>query len=93
MPLLSLDMFKAKLKDQSRIMMETIELLIREHKITPEMGTSLMNDSAYVYDIQANLISMAATVFINRTGQSIDVEQGMSLSDSELSEVVNRVSE
>jgi len=90
LPLLSLDMFKAKLKDQSQIMMETIEMLIREHKISPEMGTSLMNDSAYVYDIQANLISMAATVFINRTGQSIDVEQGLALTDSELSKVVNQ---
>ena len=86
-------MLRATLKDQRKIMMETIEMLIREHKISPEMGTSLMNDSAYVYDIQANLISMAATVFINRTAESIDVEQGMSLSDSELSEVVNRASE
>ena len=93
LPLLSLDMLRATLKDQRKIMMETIEMLIREHKISPEMGTSLMNDSAYVYDIQANLISMAATVFINRTAESIDVEQGMSLSDSELSEVVNRASE
>jgi phosphate:Na+ symporter len=74
-------------------MMETIEMLIREHKISPEMGTSLMNDSAYVYDIQANLISMAATVFINRTAQSIDVEQGLALTDSEISEVVNQESE
>ena len=93
LPLLSLDMLRATLKDQRKIMMETIEMLIREHKISPEMGTSLMNDSTYVYDIQANLISMAATVFINRTAKSIDVEQGMSLSDSELSEVVNRASE
>jgi phosphate:Na+ symporter len=90
LPLLSLDMLRARLKDQSKMMMETIEMLIREHKISPVMGTSLMNDSAYVYDIQANLISMAATVFINRTAQSTDVEQGMSLTDSELSEVVNR---
>jgi len=93
LPLLSLDMFKAKLKDQSQIMMETIEMLIREHKISPEMGTSLMNDSAYVYDIQANLISMATTVFIKRTAESINVEQGLVLTDSELSEVVNRTPE
>lgn len=93
LPLLSLDMLKATLKEQSQIRMETIEMLIREHNISSEMGTSLMNDSAYVYDIQSNLISMAATVFINRTAESINVEQGLALTDSELSEVINRAAE
>jgi len=90
--LLSLDMLKAKLKDQNKLMMENIEVLIREHKISAEMGTSLMNDSVYVYDIQANLISMAATVFINHSRQSIDAERELTLTDSELSKVVNSVS-
>jgi len=87
-PLLSQDMLKAQLKEQNQQMMENIEVLIRENKISAEMGTSLMNDSAYVYDIQSNLISMAATVFINQSTVSIDVEREMVLSDSELSEVV-----
>jgi len=88
LPLLSQDMLKAQLKDQNRQMMEAIEVLIREHKISAEMGTSLMNDSAYVYDIQSNLISMAVTVFINHSRQSIDVEREMTLTDNELSEVI-----
>ena len=88
LPLLSLDMLKAKLKNQNQEMMENIESLIREQKISPEMGTSLMNDSTYVYDIQAHLISMAGTVFINHSVQSIDVEREMALTDSELLKVV-----
>jgi len=88
LPLLSQDMLKAQLKEQNQQMMENIEVLIRENKISAEMGTSLMNDSAYVYDIQSNLISMAATVFINQSADSTDVEREMMLSDSELSEVV-----
>ncbi|NOR71210.1 MAG: Na/Pi cotransporter family protein, partial [Methylomarinum sp.] len=89
LPLLSQDMLKVKLKDQNIVMMENIEVLIREHKISSQMGTSLMNDSAYVYDIQSNLISMATTVFINYATQSIDAEREMTLTDSELLNVVN----
>ncbi len=87
--LLSLDMLKARLKEQNQSRMEKIELLIREHKISAEMGTSLMNDSAYVYDIQHNLISMATTAFVNYADQLLDAERGIALSDSELSDVVN----
>ena len=89
LPLLSQDMLKVRLKDQNIVMMENIEVLIREHKISSQMGTSLMNDSAYVYDIQSNLISMATTVFINYAIQSIDAEREMTLTDSELLNVVN----
>ena len=81
-------MLKAKLKNQNQQMMGNIERLIREQKISPEMGTSLMNDSTYVYDIQAHLISMAGTVFINHSVQSIDVEREMALTDSELLKVI-----
>jgi len=93
LPLLSLDMLKATLKDQNKLMVETVESLIREHKITPEMGTSLMNDSAYVYDIQSHLINMAATVFINYSIESTAAEREMLLTDSELLKVVTSKTE
>lgn len=93
LPLLSLDMLKAKLKDQNKLMMENIEALIRERKISAEMGTSLMNDSVYVYDIQYNLISVASTVFIDHSTESIEIEREMALTDSELSEVVESAPE
>lgn len=93
LPLLSQDMLKAKLKDQNKLMMENIEALIREHKISAEMGTSLMNDSVYVYDIQYNLICVASTVFIDHSTESIEIEREMALTDSELSEVVESAPE
>ncbi|MDB2405681.1 Na/Pi symporter, partial [Arcobacteraceae bacterium] len=37
----------------------TLDGLIRNGQITNEMATSLMNDSAYAYDISKNLITMA----------------------------------
>ncbi len=88
LPLLSLDMLKARIKDQRRIAIETIENLIREHKISADAGTSLMNDNAYLYDIQTNLIAMAETVFVNYAAKSVKAEQELALSDHELLEVI-----
>ncbi|WP_031435501.1 Na/Pi cotransporter family protein [Methylomarinum vadi] len=89
LPLLSLDMLKGTIKDQRRIAIETIENLIREHKISADEGTSLLNDNAYVYDIQANLVSMAQTVFVDYATKSVKAEQALALSDHELLEVIN----
>lgn len=42
----------------------TLDTLIRNHWITNEMATSLMNDTTYAYDISKNLIEMAKVLFI-----------------------------
>ncbi len=93
LPLLALNMLKAKLHDQNRNMIETVEQLIREQKITSQMGTSLMNDSVYVYDIQFNLIEMAATVFLDYHSQSLNAQREISLTPNELSRVVDEMTE
>jgi phosphate:Na+ symporter len=51
----------------------TLDNLIRNSLITNEMATSLMNDSAYAYDISSNLISMAQSMFskINMSDESV----------------------
>jgi len=41
----------------------TLDNLIRKGLVTNEMATSLMNDSAYAYDISKNLIDMAEITF------------------------------
>ena len=43
----------------------TLDNLIRNSLITNEMATSLMNDSAYAYDIHSNLIAMAEIIFVD----------------------------
>jgi len=43
----------------------TLDHLIREGMITNEMATSLMNDSAYAYDISKNMIAMAEILFLD----------------------------
>ncbi len=48
--------------------------LISQGLITPEMGTSLMNDSAYAYDTARHLIEMGETLFVARSPQ-MEAEQ------------------
>lgn len=88
LPLLSLDMLKGRIKGQRQSAIEIIESLIREHKISAEAGTSLLNDNAYVYDIQSNLLSMAETVFVNHAADSVKAEKELALTDHELLEVI-----
>ncbi len=64
----------------------TLDKLIREGLITNEMATSLMNDSAYAYDISKNLIDMAEVAFADRssTDMSLNEEMSMNAEDIEL---------
>ncbi|MGR8932070.1 MAG: Na/Pi cotransporter family protein, partial [Gammaproteobacteria bacterium] len=89
LPLLSLDTLKGRVKEQRQSANEIIENLIRERKISAEAGTSLLNDNAYLYDIQSNLLNMAETVFINYAAESVKAEKEMALTDHELLEVIN----
>ncbi len=50
-----------------------IILLLRNHKITPQMATSLLNDGQYVKQITGNLISMATSLY-DVFAQSTDAE-------------------
>ncbi|WP_373031288.1 Na/Pi cotransporter family protein [Sulfurovum sp.] len=64
----------------------TLDKLIREGLITNEMATSLMNDSAYAYDISKNLIDMAEVTFtdISTNTISFNEELAMNAEDIEL---------
>jgi len=71
--------FRARMEEEDIIANGTLDGLIREQRITPDMATSLMNDSAYTYDIQNNLINAAEIVFANLYSTEID----MALTDAE----------
>ncbi len=59
-----LSRFNRVIREQDDTMNSTIDALIREHKITSLEGSSLINDSAYMYEIKRNFIDMAETVFV-----------------------------
>ncbi len=86
--LLSFDVFKIKMKEQDQQMNAKIDSLIREHKITAIAGTSLINDSAYLYAIKKNLIQMAETVFIMPKEKELAAQRELALDDNELVNVM-----
>lgn len=62
---------------------KTLTALIRNQKITPTMGTSLMNDSAYVYNISQKLILSLKLMFIYETKEHKEARKAIMPVDDE----------
>jgi phosphate:Na+ symporter len=67
---------------------ETLNNLIRNKQITNEMATSLMNDSAYAYNISKRLITMAEIVYVY--SDTDELMNDMALDDEELDKILNQ---
>ncbi len=91
LPLLSLDTLKASIKNDDLQMNRTIETLIREQKITPETGSSLINDSAYMRSIKKNLLKAAETLFLYGNNGATGVEHQLALNETEINDVIHSV--
>ena len=91
LPLLSLDSLKAIIKNDDMLMNRVIETLIREQKITPEDGSSLINDSAYMLNIKKNLVKAAETLFLHGSTGNGGVEAQLALNEAEINDVVQTV--
>jgi len=61
----------------------TLDNLIRKGLVTNEMATSLMNDSAYAYDISKNLIDMAEITFST-------VNEEMSMDSDDIKSILDK---
>jgi len=62
----------------------TLDDLIRHNLITNEMATSLMNDSAYAYNIGKNFIAMAEVIFIDTFSDMKDIAEELIISDEDV---------
>ncbi|MFI3120957.1 MAG: Na/Pi symporter [Methylococcaceae bacterium] len=91
LPLLSLDTLKASIKNDDLQMNRAIETLIREQKITPETGSSLINDSAYMRSIKKNLLKAAETLFLYGNNGATGVEHQLALNETEINDVIHSV--
>ena len=87
--LLSLDEIRLSLLEWDKRQNLRYYRLIREGRITPEMGSSLMNDAGYVDDIHDSLLAMATTLFSQNKRQRNAVERELSLDDVELDEILS----
>ncbi len=54
------------------------------------MATSLMNDSAYAYNISKNLIAMAEITFSDRNDNVVSLHEEMAMSDEEIAEIIEQ---
>jgi len=68
----------------------TLDNLIRQGLITNEMATSLMNDSAYAYDISKNLIAMAEILFVKNNDLLKDFDDTLELDQNDLDGLIKK---
>jgi phosphate:Na+ symporter len=85
--LLDLDGLKMEMEEGDVVSNGMLDELIRENKITAEMATSVMNDSAYTYDISSKLIDMGTVLFAARGLELRAAAYDMALSEEELNAV------
>jgi len=89
---LSLDALKVHLADARRYGLQAAESLIRDALITPQMATSLMNDSAYANELMTHLVAMAEALV-----EAIDAPErlpaDLSLSAEEVEAVLKQSNE
>jgi len=72
---LSLDIIKVEMEENDTTVNGTLESLIREENITPQMATSLMNDATYAYDVTKNLVQMGEVLFATGSLTMKDAER------------------
>ncbi|WXG56443.1 MAG: Na/Pi symporter [Candidatus Sedimenticola sp. (ex Thyasira tokunagai)] len=85
--ILDLDSLKAEIEEVDVVANGSLDHLIREALISEEMATSMMNDSAYAYDISKNLIDMAEILYAARALELSEAERDIALSDAELGKI------
>jgi len=68
----------------------TLDNLIRDELITNEMATSLMNDSAYAYDISKNLIEMAEVIFTDRNSNTPSLNEEMAMNAEDIKAILEK---
>jgi phosphate:Na+ symporter len=85
MTLLSLNKLKIELERSDIVANGVLDRLIRNNLIANQMATSLMNDSAYAYNIGKNLIRVAEIIFTSSTLRK--TERHIALDEDDISEL------
>jgi phosphate:Na+ symporter len=90
MDMLSLDALKLVIDEHRDSLTEETTKLIARRKISPQMGSSLLNDSVYAHDISLNLVLAAQTLFGAAERELLHAARSVSLDDSERAEIQAR---
>jgi phosphate:Na+ symporter len=87
--LLSFDALSMVVDDANAELNRELSELIRAGHITPEMGSSLLNDTSYAHDVSLNLIKVSQTLFVVPEVEKSDVEKSIELDDDEMDDVAH----
>jgi len=92
MDMLALDALKQITEDHRNSTTENVTLLIGQRRISPQVGSSLLNDSRYAHDICMNLVLAAQTLFGASDRDLLSAARKVTLDDSELAGLAESVS-
>ncbi|WP_430461196.1 Na/Pi cotransporter family protein [Thalassolituus sp. LLYu03] len=70
-----------------------VESLIRAHRITPEMATSLMTDKGYTQDVCNALLNAARYLFIDEQVPQAETPENLQLEKTDLSAISQKLDE
>ncbi|MDH3579457.1 MAG: Na/Pi symporter [Hyphomicrobiales bacterium] len=85
--IIDLDIYRVAIDEESSVVDGTLDKLIRKGRITPVMGTSLMNDHSYVRNAIWNLTDIARTLFGSRDVAEMEAEELIGLDEEDLEEM------
>lgn len=86
--LVMLDQLKLELLHHDHDVNSEIEKMIRSESISPNMATSLINDSAYTHDICEQMIEVCETLYVIHNPNFTLAQRSLSLSDDEIRNIV-----
>ncbi|MCP5300512.1 MAG: Na/Pi cotransporter family protein [Chromatiaceae bacterium] len=84
---LALDRVNVEIEQHDAELNRKLEALIRDRHITAQMATSLMNDSAYSYDVARNLVQMGRVLFARGTAGMREAGRSIALEEDEVAEL------
>jgi phosphate:Na+ symporter len=87
MDVLSLDALKLVVDEDQNSLNQSLAELIGKRVITPDMGSSLINDSLFAHDICMNLISAAQTLFVAGVHHPTQAAHDVVLDKSDLTQI------
>lgn len=83
MDMLSLDALKLTIDEHKNDMTEEMTKLIAQRKISPQMGSSLLNDSTYAHEVSMSLVLAAQTLFGASEPNLLNAARTVTLDDNE----------
>ncbi|OOV88219.1 Na/Pi cotransporter family protein [Oceanospirillum linum] len=87
--ILSLDRLRLDMEEYDQNLNHNLSSLIRQKLISGPMSVSLMNDSGYASDVTRKLVQMGEVLFSESDLRTKSIEQSLSLSDEELTEMMH----